>query len=299
VWVHAFTFSLNQLNFDEYLDAAKGLIVWLDKDCEDWIFNGEVTWPEDEDINPHFQGYCHLKKKARPETLGAFFRGTPFQGIHFSRASNAGKKALKDYCLKTESQFMGPWSKKPVYLGKDLWAEEKWPKWQKDLHEHLQGEPEERTVQWMLDTKGGQGKSKFVKYYGWKKLGLDLEYDTAANLRYQVIQEGPRRVYLLDLTKTKPRDMASGDLYSAIESIKNGKVVTGKYKAGRLYMDVPHVVVFSNQSPEKEYMTAGRINVINITAPDPVRPEVPENMMDLDLGDLGEIGGNMEVEEGF
>lgn len=248
-------------------DKARALKLWMDRYCNDYIFQLEVTEVDEKDdyhFNPHFQGYFKTKIRTRVLQLARTLHAW-FSGIHLSEASTNGIQALKDYSMKEETRFMGPWSKNPVYMGQDLWAHDLWPEWMKKLHAKLEAPTEDRKIIWVYDSVGGHGKSKMVKYYEWKQLGIGLEYESTANLRYQVCTLGPQRVYMLDMTKAKPKDIGEGDLYSALESIKNGRVRTGKYTGGHLLMDPPHVVVFANQMPEEKFLTQGRLELWDIS----------------------------------
>lgn len=280
IFIFAFTWAIPEGRDDPpsvilMEDKAKALKLWMDKYCADYIYQLEVTEVDEKDdyhFNPHFQGYFKTKVKVRVDQLGRTLYAW-FNGIHLQPASSNGIQALKDYCLKEEGRFMGPWSKRPVYLGQDLWAESLWPLWMSELHAFLKTDPEDRKITWVFDDKGGHGKSKMVKYYEWKGLGIGLEFESTANLRYQVVSIGPQRVYMLDLTKARPKDIGEGDLYSALESIKNGRVRSGKYTGGHLLMDPPHVVVFSNHKPATTHLTGGRIHLIDISGePTPSPP---------------------------
>lgn len=265
VYIFAFTLSVADKEPDDYLDVRKALTLWLNTQCVDWVFQLECTWPEDGYANPHFQGYFNLKKKNRSGALKNQIKDI-LPAIHFSPASNTGKLALKSYVMKTDTRMDGPWGKRAIYMGKDIWPEQKWPQWQKDLKDHLlNSDPDERIIYWVYDGQGGHGKSKFIKWFEWKNLGMGFDYESAQNLKYLVCEAEPQRVYLFDCTKSAPKNIAPEELYSALEAIKNGRIRHGKYKGGVTIMDTPHVVVFANFKPHLEKMTAGRFKVVDIT----------------------------------
>lgn len=267
VYIFAFTLSIADKEPLEYEECRKALMLWLNHQCENWIFQLECTWPEDGDPNPHYQGYLNLKKKNRSGALKNSIKSI-FPAIHFSPASNTGKLALQSYVMKTDTRMDGPWGKRAIYTGRDIWPEEKWPQWQVDLKNYLLTElPDERVIQWIFDDKGGQGKSKFVKWIEWQKHGMGFDYESAQNLKFVVCENPPQRVYLFDCTKSAPKGIAIEELYCALEAIKNGRIRHGKYKGGAIMMDTPHVVVFANFKPDSTKMTQGRFNVIDITPP--------------------------------
>lgn len=74
----------------------------------------------------------------------------------------------------------------------------------------------------------------------------------------------PSVCYLFDLSRTKPDEFSSNDLYSAIESIKNGSVTSSMYNSPVAMFKPPHVVVFANHEPEYEALTGDRWNVMEL-----------------------------------
>ena len=59
--------------------------------------------------------------------------------------------------------------------------------------------------------------------------------------------------------------------YATLESLVNGMVVSGKYEGGKAFFDSPVVVVFANEPPKKEKMSADRwdiIQLVNLGMPD-------------------------------
>lgn len=139
------------------------------------------------------------------------------------------------------------------------------PVWQQDLLKYCKEEVKDREIMWVFDPIGGQGKSKFGKYMAFRHDAVYLLYDSTSQLLYQVVSRGPKRVYVVNLTKAKPQQIGGGDLYSAIESIKDGHVVSNKYQGGALLFSPPIVIVMSNHRPDEEHMTAGRFKVVDLT----------------------------------
>lgn len=294
VYIFAFTMSVAELEPSMYSDAQKALTLWLNQMCTDWVFQLECTWPDGGDPNPHYQGYFNLKTKSRSGTLKNQIKSI-LPAIHFSPASNTGKQALKSYSMKEDTRMDGPWGKRAIYMGKDIWPEHKWPTWQRDLKSHLlNSDPDERVIQWIYDGRGGHGKSKFIKWFEWKQHGMGFDYESAQNLKYLVCEAPPQRVYLFDCTKSRPKGVAEEELYSALEAIKNGRIRHGKYKGGQQIMDTPHVVVFANYRPNQGRMTAGRFRVLDITHADeeeesePLTEEESEPLTPRELKELYE-----------
>ena len=60
------------------------------------------------------------------------------------------------------------------------------------------------------------------------------------------------------------RDSAEFLNYGLLEQIKNGTVWSGKYTSFMKRFPVPHVLVFSNQEPDRRKMSHDRWNVSHI-----------------------------------
>lgn len=224
--------------------------------CKKWIFQAEDTGE-----NPHYQGYINLKDKDRPTTLGVKVNDE-LRGIQFSTASNEGKEQLKKYCLKEQTRVGGPWSDAPVYRGEDLPVE--LTGWQKTLFDMLQSPPDRRTVHWIHEGKGQTGKSEFAKYMTYKHDAVFLSYGTSKDLLNIVFKFKNKRLYVFDLPRSKPIDISGSDLYSTIESIKDGLFINTKYETGIVCMASPHVVVFSNFLPNMQKLSFDRWKIYEI-----------------------------------
>lgn len=219
-----------------------------------FVFQRELTG----DANHHYQGYLKLTAKRRLLTLAALLR-EDFPGIHLQPASTAGREALRTYCMKTDTRQAGPWADRPLirpYRGEDL-PKELYP-WQQHIVDSCKQPADDRTINVVLDEGGNKGKSKLVKYMVYHKLAEDFTFDTATNLRYQIVEAGARTAYLIDLPRNKPKLISMSDLYNTLEDVKNGKVRSGKYQTGKLLMDPPHVWVFTNVPLDKNSMSQDR-----------------------------------------
>ena len=107
--------------------AKDALVFWLSSIADKYVFQAEDTGD-----NPHYQGYFHLKKKNRPKTLAKTVNAE-FKGIELRACSSAGKEALRAYCMKDDTRVAGPWADKEIYMGVDLWPEERFLPWQKAM----------------------------------------------------------------------------------------------------------------------------------------------------------------------
>lgn len=221
--------------------------------------------------NYHYQGFINLAKRSR---MGALVNAinTPIMmpGCQIQYASANGKAALQAYVMKADTRVAGPWWDKPgdppiPYDGEDL-PKEWWP-WQKQVIDVVMGtKPDDRTINWVVDTAGKQGKSKVSKYLMWKGVARTFGWVEAKNAYYSIAQEGGQRAYIFDLTRTKPKKQAMDDLYSMLEAIKNGMVDGSLYENKSVLFMPPHVWVFANMPPKVDALSRDRFVTWTIDA---------------------------------
>ena len=67
--------------------------------------------------------------------------------------------------MKDQSRVAGPWADRKIYMGTDLWSEEKMPKWQQTMLSIIKKPPGDRIMHWIYDPIGRNGKTKFITVY--------------------------------------------------------------------------------------------------------------------------------------
>jgi hypothetical protein len=206
-----------------------------------YIFQLEKTGED----NWHYQGYFHTIKKHRVQELKIIREG--MGGIHITPASSEGKEALKGYCMKEETRQAGPWADKVIYLGADLITTLR--PWQTWLHGKLLEEIDNRSIMWLYNPGGNAGKSVFIKYMCVKHDAGFLMRGQAKDLLEGVFKQPHKKMYLVNMTMSKPKDMEDADLYATLECIKDGIFMKQKYDVS-IHTQMPsHVVVFANFLP--------------------------------------------------
>lgn len=134
--------------------------------------------------------------------------------------------------------------------------------WQRDLHDILEHAPDDRTINFVIDPDGGNGKSWFVR----KMLSTEPG-------KVQVLSVGKRDdlAYAVDVSKTVflfdvPRGGMEFFQYSVVEMLKNQYIFSGKYaSASKVFPTKVHVVVFCNEYPDESKLTEDRFNNIIIS----------------------------------
>lgn len=65
-----------------------------------------------------------------------------------------------------------------------------------------------------------------------------------------------------------PRTQLDYVNYDALEKLKNGMAMSGKYEGGIILMPNPHVVVFANRPPDESKLSSDRWVIHEITGLD-------------------------------
>lgn len=255
VWIFSVRFSIKLE--DDWEEIKTRLDAWFKRHGADWVYQLESTGSEIlGTLNKHFQGFLKAKERIRGTTL-AINSNDEFAGIEIRACSNAGRLALKDYCMKKETRIAGPWGCRDIYTGADLYTVP-YP-WQAFLEYYVTTQPvQNREIVWVYDEKGNSGKSQFGKKMWFEHGALYLTYATTANLINVVYKAKNRKIIIIDLTRARPKDVGSDDLYAALESIKNGMIMNSKYETDVVGFSPPHMIVLSNQLPEPGKMSADR-----------------------------------------
>lgn len=228
----------------------------IKKLCKKGGFGKEVG----EGGTPHLQGAMWLSKKMR------------YTGLHkeagLARASFRpirNEKAMEQYIQKEGDAWLWGFPK-PIKVIKELRP------WQKQLEDRLLEEPDDRTIHWVWETKGGVGKSSFCKYMVVKHQALYCAGGKVSDIMNLVFNcnMDETSIVIFDI----PRANAGNVSYAALESIKNGLVCNTKYETGVKVFNSPHIVCFANFEPsDMSKLSADRWNIIDLNEDDKVDEE--------------------------
>jgi hypothetical protein len=132
--------------------------------------------------------------------------------------------------------------------------------WQEDLYAHLREAPDDRSIRFYVDPEGGHGKSWLCQYLltrldGVQVLGPGKRDDLAHVIDVRT------RVFLINV----PRGNMEFLNYGLLESLKDRMVFSPKYESCmKILLHMPHVIVFTNEDPDMEKMTADRYDIHNL-----------------------------------
>ena len=130
--------------------------------------------------------------------------------------------------------------------------------WQQELLEIIKNKDNNRTVFWIYDRRGGTGKSFMCQYMlrGGGILFPDFNYRDNS---YMYQEDNP---VLFDLARSSvsPNDLR------LVEDLKNGYLVSTKYEVTKKIFVSPTIVIFSNDLPKQDLLSADRWYVLEILA---------------------------------
>lgn len=219
----------------------------LRHECRWYIFQEEVG----AEGTPHLQGTLCLKVKQRMTQLKVIDRA-----IHWEPTKSVA--ASKVYCSK-EATSTGRIYTYGVEVPERIIVEE--PRtWQLQIMDIIRQPPDTRTVHWFWEPDGGVGKTSLCKYLVVKHNALMLTGKSADMFHMLAKYPSKRKLIVIDC----PRSQQDFLNYGAIEQIKNGLVFSGKYEGAQLVFNCPHVIVFANEEPRYEKMSADRWKVVRI-----------------------------------
>ena len=250
-------------------------------------FTGQLELGEKSKI-PHYQLAVEMNsictKKKLLESLEKKING------HISVSIQFNINSMKEYCTKEfkEKDFILPEYSGKIYKHEwDMNFLERKPQlkkvletpfaWQLFLEKNiLTKDPDDRTVDWIIDPAGNTGKSSFARYYVSKELtdGIFMKIDNLDRMELALIKkiESYRSKYYKDpkvLLFDFPRASDSKKILAAtslMEDVKSGYLETnfgGNYK--QIQMGDIHVIVFSNSCPDLSVLSVDRWRLWRLT----------------------------------
>lgn len=222
----------------------------INSKCKKAIYGEEIAPTTN---TPHLQGAIELNKKARPTTLGL-----P-KSIHWE-VMKGNWEDNEQYCSKDNKYYKFGFPKE-LKLISQLYP------WQEAIIEKCKEEPDDRTINWIVDTKGCMGKTAFTKYMIHHHKALVATAGSAkdiANLLVNSVEAGidlnDNCVFIFNFARDC--DKIS---YNALEAVKDGLMTNIKYEAKTLVFNSPHLWVFSNEYPNKSKLSEDRWKIWFIT----------------------------------
>lgn len=212
----------------------------------------------------HFQGMIYFNN---PRHLSAVIK--LLKGCHIEIAKKP--VALRQYVSKSETRIEGPFHFKNgrpfmnLSLKKDSYKnlylkENQLFNWQRQLYNIFLSHPDDRTIIWIYDKKGNNGKSafcRFLRYYHSNNVFCTSgnPADIKHGLKERITKYGSNsvRAVIWDISRSS-RSFSS----MTAEDIKNGSFYSTKYESEAVELLPPHIFIFSNKYPEKTLFSQDR-----------------------------------------
>lgn len=234
-------FTLNNWNEIQYEEIFKN----IRKYCEYSIVAKEIG----EQGTPHLQGFCIFKIKCRPiNKIG-------IKEIHWEKC-RGNKLDNQIYCKKD-----GDYKEYPEPFKKII---DNLYDWQQKVMDLISKEPDDRSIIWIYENEGNVGKTALVKHILSTKSnvlplsgkGIDIKN---AVLQYYTTYNKTPEIIIIDI----PR-VVEHIAYGSIEEIKNMMFYSGKYEGGVVFGECPHLIIFSNKTPDIDIYSKDRWNIFEI-----------------------------------
>lgn len=238
-------------NWQERMNLFETKDLW--KRVDKWVIGYETKNDDGEDTTPHLQMAWSFAKKVR---FGQIKKAWPSMRAECKK-KNSTLKQFRDYCIK-EGDY-----KTNIVFPREL----KFPimdrPWQKQILELIATEPDDRSIYWFWEPDGLNGKSKFCKYLAAKHAAILIPPKSGD--AFHTIAKCCEAGTAIDLIVYDiPRQGANFINYPAMEAIKNGMVVSGKYEGGQFLFESPHIICFANFEPEYQALSADRWKITRL-----------------------------------
>lgn len=215
----------------------------------------------------HYQGRLSLFKKRRKRPALRLFPEGLAPNYFEPTLTKEYLKGDNFYCMKEDTRVAGPWTDKDViaplteqmklFLSWDLLP------WQKSLIEETK-EFNLRKIDLVYDKTGNAGKSLFSEFMEYKGNSEEVPaYRLMDDIFAWVATRPIKKIYIMDMPRGMKKDRL-GDLYSGIEVIKNGVAFDKRYTAKKIRFSRPRIIVFTNELPILNLMSADRWNIWTI-----------------------------------
>lgn len=206
---------------------------------------------------PHLQGYINFTKRIRPKLL---FKNTT---IHWEACRGTEEQNIT-YCSKPTFEGARKWTNIQIRATLDT-IQELWP-WQQSIYDMCTPKPDKRTINWIYDPVGNNGKTELCKYLFVKLNCLSATSGSAKDIACMLAcaVENGRNLNELTIFLFHYSRSSENISYKAIESVKDGYITSTKYKSNTLVFNNPHVFILSNQKPELDKLTIDRWKIWTI-----------------------------------
>ncbi len=230
--------------------CEKDIILWCKKHCKKWGFQGEECPTTGKH---HFQMRISLKKKARKPPF------ISFDGKFSPTSNEIDNNNFYEYISKDDTK-VGVTRKdtdEEIYIPRQIREIENLYPWQQEVIDKSKVW-DTRHINWIYCPNGNIGKSILAGYVRAHKIGRVLPMVNDYKELMEVVCDMPTsNFYIIDMPRAIKKDKLN-QLYSAIETIKDGYAFDRRYSFKEKVFDCPNIWIFSNTQPDKKLLSSDR-----------------------------------------
>lgn len=163
--------------------------------------------------------------------------------------------------------------------------------WQKELYNNiLKDINNNRLIYWVYSRAGGEGKTTFASFLSAHHDTLELTNGKTSDIAH--CYRG-QKIVIFDFART-----VCNPNYNAVESIKNGKIFSGKYNSMAKRFEPPFVICFSNFEPEVDRLSIDRWKIYEIIG-DLLVPHLTDHLVEDQIISLNYINNLDALSKGI
>ena len=224
-------------------------------------------------IHPHWQIYLQVEPRVSnlKTLLEDVLRPYRLEHLLHIELAKATQRACINYVYAVRKQHELGWvhyakgHEVPIEhdargLSNLLWLRYNMKPWQKEITDMLTGDASFRNILYVHEPVGNTGKSYLAKYLHYF-YGAIITGGRAADMKHAISRwkeiTGSYPVMILfDIARSY---QLTAESYYAMEQMKNAVFFSGKYESGMVVAkNPPHMVVFANHPPKKQFMSQDR-----------------------------------------
>lgn len=215
----------------------------------------------------HFQGRLSLIKKRRKSEIINIFKANDKLMPRYMKPTTNAKFYTGDnfYVMKLDTRVEGPWTEKDydVYIPRQVREMTTLRPFQKTIIDS-RNLWDTRTINVVYDTLGNLGKSRLTSYIRAYKYGRYIPcLNSYQDVMAIVLASPTSQMYIFDIPRAINQKKLS-ELYSAIETIKDGYAFDTRYSFKEKSFDCPTIWIFTNNLPPENLMSKDRWKIYSI-----------------------------------
>jgi len=240
------------------------MIESLNRLCKKWAFQREKG---EEKGQLHWQGRISLKDKVRIHQVKDLF------GWGWWTLTSNECRSDQFYVMKEKTRIDGPWTDQDAFteLPRDVTFDKLRP-WQEEMMYRL-SQYDERTIDVVIDLRGNLGKSKLIKWAECHGKATEIPLlKSASEIMQAVYGSKTSKIYFIDVPRSFDQKKKMGELFTAVEMIKDGKAYDPRYLMKKKWFDPPRICVFMNICPDLKALSLDRWRLHSIDESDRLIP---------------------------